>query len=37
LFAVIGFGGVAFGSQATGNVILYWAFYIPAQLVALYL
>jgi nicotinamide mononucleotide transporter PnuC len=37
LLAVIGFGGVAFGSQATGNVILYWIFYIPAQLFALYL
>ena len=37
ILAVMGFGGVAFGSQATGNVILYWIFYVPAQLFALYL
>ncbi|MDR2369008.1 MAG: nicotinamide riboside transporter PnuC [Mycoplasmataceae bacterium] len=37
LLAVIGFGGVAYGSYVMGNVILYWIFYIPAQLIALYL
>ncbi|MDR1235353.1 MAG: nicotinamide riboside transporter PnuC [Mycoplasmataceae bacterium] len=37
ILAVIGFGAVAFFNQATGNWILYWIFYIPAQLFALYL
>jgi nicotinamide mononucleotide transporter len=37
ILAVIGFGGVAFGNQATGNWLLYWVFYVPAQIVALYL
>ncbi|MDR1991613.1 MAG: nicotinamide riboside transporter PnuC [Mycoplasmataceae bacterium] len=37
ILAVIGFGGVAFGQRLFGNLILYWAFYIPAQILALYL
>jgi nicotinamide mononucleotide transporter PnuC len=34
ILAVIAFGAIAFNTQLFGNMILYWAFYVPAQVVA---
>lgn len=34
ILAVIAFGAISLNQKAFGNMILYWAFYIPAQVVA---
>jgi nicotinamide mononucleotide transporter PnuC len=37
IIAVIGFGAVSLGNKEFGNVLLYWAFYVISQIIAIYL